>query len=294
MFQRLNLKTRIAVPVILIGTAIIVAIIAYQSTRTVQFAKTEALKTAEEMAYHYANQVQSELGVALDAARTLAQTFETLKKRGTVDRALLGQILTDVLEKTPQLLATWTCWEPQALDGKDAEFVDKPGHDKTGRFVPYYNRATGKITLEPLVDYDKKGDGDYYLVAKNSGEETVVEPYWYDIVAAKKKVFMTSLVVPVRFENKVVGVVGIDVDLAEVQKMVAAIRPYETGWAVLLSNGGLYAAHNEAEKVGKNQSENKDDTAFRQLVAATISKGDSLQSIRLDTVRSIDLGGVNK
>jgi methyl-accepting chemotaxis protein len=51
--------------------------------------------------------------------------------------------------------------------------------------VPYWNRAAGKVAVEALVDYTKPGAGDYYLLAKNSGEETILEPYYYDIVAAK-------------------------------------------------------------------------------------------------------------
>jgi methyl-accepting chemotaxis protein len=277
MLNNLNLRARIAVPVILIGAAIVISIIAFQVVKSMQLAKSEACRTAEEMAYHYANKVENDLGLAMDAARTMAQTFETLKRTGQTNRTLLGQVLRDVLEKNPRFLASWTCWEPQALDGKDAEFADKPGHDKTGRFVPYYCRATGSITLEPLADYDKEGAGDYYLVAKKTGMETVVEPYWYDIAAAKKKVFMTSLVVPIRVNNQVVGVVGIDMDLAEVQKAVSAIHPYDAGWAVLLSHEGLYAAHKQADKVGKNQKDTKDDTGFQQRLATVLLKGESLQ-----------------
>ena len=287
MLNRLTLRTRIAVPVILIGTAIVVAIIAFQLAQTVQSAKAEACKTAEEMCYRYGNNVNSDLSLAMDAARTLAQSFETLKKGGQAGRPLLGQILSDALDKNPQFLATWTCWEPQALDAKDAEFIDKPGHDKTGRFVPYYCRATGAITLEPLADYDKDVAGDYYLVARNSGLETVVEPYWYEIAAAKKKVFMTSLVVPIRVENRVVGVVGIDMDLGDIQQDIAKIHPYDTGWAVLLSHQGLYAAHPQAGKVGKNQAESKEDPALSQRLASSIAKGEALQLEGIDPAGNI-------
>ena len=61
--------------------------------------------------------------------------------------------LKQVLVDNPGFLAVWTCWEPNALDGKDADFIDAFGHDETGRYLPYWNRLHGDIDVEPLVDY---------------------------------------------------------------------------------------------------------------------------------------------
>jgi methyl-accepting chemotaxis protein len=63
---------------------------------------------------------------------------------------------------------------------------------------------------------------------------------------------MTSLVVPVRTGGSVVGVVGIDVDLQQVQAMIGAIKPFETGYAGLNSNKGMIAAHKDSQAVGKD------------------------------------------
>lgn len=70
--------------------------------------------------------------------------------------------------------------------------------------------------MTPLIAYDKAGDGDYYLVPKARGKETMVEPYLYPIDGVQ--VLMTSAVVPITIDNKVVGVAGVDLPLKTFRK----------------------------------------------------------------------------
>lgn len=42
-------------------------------------------------------------------------------------------------------------------------------------------RADGQLGLDALVDYETLGAGDYYLLARDSGKETVLEPYSYSV-----------------------------------------------------------------------------------------------------------------
>lgn len=65
--------------------------------------------------------------------------------------------MREVLANSPTFLAVWSGWEPDAFDGKDANFVNAPAHDITGRYVPYWNRGSGSLAVEALVDYDTPG-----------------------------------------------------------------------------------------------------------------------------------------
>lgn len=69
-------------------------------------------------------------------------------------RETVNSILQNVLQNRPGFTAIWTCWEPNAFDGSDLEYINEPGHDETGRFVPYWYRDGDKLKLEPLKDYD--------------------------------------------------------------------------------------------------------------------------------------------
>src|SRR6185436_11227368 len=121
----------------------------------------------------------------LDLASRVAENISTvsaaLRSKGTIDRATLDEVLKTLLEKNTNVLGTWTGWEPEALDGKDKEFVSSAGHDATGRFMPYWNRGSGSAARDVLVDYEKPGVGDYYQKPFKLNRSVAIEPYLYPI-----------------------------------------------------------------------------------------------------------------
>ncbi|WP_297396469.1 methyl-accepting chemotaxis protein [Hydrogenophaga sp.] len=245
----MSLRTKLlllVVGVVLLGFAVTVISLTRQAG---QLQESTALMYAEELANRNAAQVASELNATMTAARTLAQALGGLKATGQADRIEADALLRQVLEGSPQFLGVWVAWEPNAFDGRDAEYVDKPGHDATGRYIPYWNRGTGSAMVEPLVDYDKPGPGDYYQLAKRTGKETLIEPYKYTV--AGKEVLITTTSVPIVVNGQFVGVAGIDLPLSSLQEKVQAIRIYDTGYASLLSHGALYVGDRDPAHVGQ-------------------------------------------
>jgi methyl-accepting chemotaxis protein len=261
--SRMSLKLRLTLPILLIVFLVMASIVTFLSVSLMKTLKIEALSNAGEMAYRYANEVDAELEIAMDTARTLAHTFEAAKIQGSANRDLLNAVMKKTLERNPNFIGVWTCWEPNALDGKDSENANTPGHDATGRFIPYWNSGSGTAALEPLLDYDKTGAGDYYLLARNSGKETIVEPYVYKV--NNKEVLMTSLVVPIVVENSIVGVAGVDVQLDRLQELVTRIKPYGTGVTAVFANQGTVAASFDPKRIGKQMREVEADMAGEHL-----------------------------
>ena len=168
----------------------------------------------------------------------------------------------------------WTAWEPNAFDGRDAEFANQPGSDATGRYVPYWNRGAGAIAVEANKDYTTPGAGDYYLLPKRSNQETLTEPYFYKIDG--KDVLMTSLVVPVHgADGTFVGVVGIDLPLATLATEIAQEKVGESGYVALVSNRGTYVAHPKVERCGKPMV---DSDPWVQPFLGHIKEGRSFQT----------------
>ncbi len=146
---------------------------------------------------------------AVEDLETIAALMEELKYQGVPDRDTLNTMLKAVLRKNPNYLATWTCWEPNALDNRDYQFVNNNGHDETGRFIPYWNRLDGQIDLAPLSDYDEQGKGDFYSVPLESGKATIFNPVEYKTKdGSLDKIVVTA---PIYYDDLVVGVVGIDI-----------------------------------------------------------------------------------
>lgn len=236
----------------MVGTAVLIAfvsVIYLVSTRSVEMVEDNAFKLAQSIAEQYGNEVKAELEVGMDTARTLAQTLKGIKDTDNPNREDVNCILKKILYDNPNFVGIWTAWEPNAFDGKDREYTYTLGHDSTGRFVPFWNLGQGYISVEPLVDYEVPGAGDYYQLAKNSKNESIVV-ISYNV--AGKDILMTSLAVPIIYREKFVAVAGVNISLEEIQETVAKIKPYETGYASLISHDGLYVAHNDIEVLGKD------------------------------------------
>ncbi|MCD4736167.1 MAG: hypothetical protein K8R53_09000, partial [Bacteroidales bacterium] len=270
MFKKFNLKARMVLSICSIAFLAFAVTIAFVAIKSSNMAETEAIDKAEQIAYRYSGVVKAKLEVAMNAARTTAQVFEGIKNNiDFPERKTLNGILKQLVERNPGFIGVWTCWEPNALDGKDAEFVGQEGHDHTGRFIPYWNRGAGKIIVEPLADYDQPGSGDYYLTSQSTGNETILDPYYYSI--GGKKMLITSVVAPIKHNGKVIGVAGIDIALTAFGEMISGIKPFETGYGFLVSNNGAFVAHPKEELIGKNIQEY--GTSGKMMMA--ISQGTS-------------------
>ncbi len=229
------------------GLAVLTAVVTFEAMRA---AKADAMALGRQEAEMLDMTMEVRLGSAIGTARNLAHVFEGMVAAGQPSRALADAMLKQTLAQTPDVIGVWTVWEPNAFDGHDAEFVNKPGHDATGRYVPYWNRASGQISVEPNKDYTVDGAGDYYQLPKRSNQETVLEPYVYN--AAGKDVLMTSLVVPVHnAAGAFIGVVGVDMPLSVLAAEMASVKIGESGYAAMISNRGVYVAHPNAGRLGK-------------------------------------------
>ena len=250
-FRNLKLRAKLLVSILTVAVLAFAITIGYVSYHARALAEEDALDKARETAYRYAGQVQAEMGQYINAARTIARSFQGMKQQGVPPRDMLDGILKQVLVDNPGILAVWSNWLPDALDGKDADFADAIGHDETGRYVPNWNRYSGELDVEPLVGYNDQGS--IYSASLKNGEEVVSDPVPYAV--GDNQALKTVLSVPVFFNEKAVAVVGIDIPLSAFTPLVKQIKLYDTGYGFLLANNGIMAAHpTKQSNVGKPMS----------------------------------------
>ncbi|SCY68987.1 methyl-accepting chemotaxis sensory transducer with Cache sensor [Desulfoluna spongiiphila] len=256
MLTKMKLRTRMLLgicSVMALAFTVTIGIVAMMSGN---LAETEALEKAEQMAHRYGGVVKAEVEVAADSARTLAQVFGGVvtgldKMEGDLPRReFLTHLMKQVIVKNPGFYGVWTIWEPNALDGRDADFVNAEGHDATGRFVPIWSRSSGSLQLRASLNYQREGDGNYYLVPKRTGREVLAEPYAVNI--GGRDHLMTTVSVPIVVGGSVLGVVGVDIALKTFQDAFAGIKVYGTGYLSIISNGGVYVSHPNGDRLGKN------------------------------------------
>ncbi|ABA88225.1 methyl-accepting chemotaxis sensory transducer, class 36H, Cache_1 domain-containing [Syntrophotalea carbinolica DSM 2380] len=244
---------------------------AYTQDKVSALQQESALLILENLAEGEAGKVRVNFDVALDAARNMAHMLEVSKQTDsagnallTFDRGQINAILLHVLKQNPEFNGTYSCWEPDALDGRDADFrTGKQGNNAvTGRFTPYWTRdAHGNIAVQPLVEYDTMEKhpngvlkGGWYIGPRESHTESVLDPFPY--VVQGKKVWLTTLSVPILVKGKFYGVAGADFNLDFVQKLSHEVDKdiYDgRGEVTIISNAGLVVADSERpELIGQH------------------------------------------
>jgi DNA-binding CsgD family transcriptional regulator len=147
---------------------------------------------------------------AVNRSGHLALVFSSLKALGLTDRNLFNEIMRGVLLANARLFGVWTVWEPNALDGRDRLFAGAPGHDLSGRFVPFWHRYGGQVRLEASINYDNP-QSEWYVAPTRRRAEVVIDPYEYPV--AGKTLFISSSAAPIFHRGECAGVVGFDINM---------------------------------------------------------------------------------
>ncbi|MFA6123948.1 methyl-accepting chemotaxis protein [Sphingomonas sp.] len=237
----------------------------YVSSEVGGIVSSQAKDTLQNRAAVEADTVKGALDVAFDAARTTAQSFSVLvgSTPSGQRRDQFNAIMRRVLEQNPGFNGTYSAWEPNAIDGADAAFVNNraKGSDDTGRYLPYWTRSTnGSVAIQPLVEYNSAErhpnglvKGGWYLGPRTNNQESILGPLPYTVQG--KRVFLATMSVPISVGGKFVGVAGADYDLDFLQKL--AIKTNGSlfsgkGVMLIVSDTGLIAANSaDPSSIGK-------------------------------------------
>ncbi|HML27125.1 MAG TPA: cache domain-containing protein, partial [Methanomethylovorans sp.] len=190
-----------------------------------------AYQQAIEMAKSYANEFNGDMEVNQAIGKTIATSMSNYESS---DRDEVNNMLYAILVTHPTLLGTYVAYEPNAFDGQDDLYVNTPGHDATGRFIPYWNKMQGTIELAPLLYYDTS---DYYQLPKKLQTDVLTEPYYYE------GVFMVSYASPIMKNGTFIGIGGVDVSLYYLDDVLSNVKAFDTGYAFMTSNSGMLISY---------------------------------------------------
>jgi methyl-accepting chemotaxis protein len=238
----------------LMGTVVVMALllgsiayIAYGSSVKETFALVDTIVKAN------AKEVEVELGVGFTVAESLASVATAMQQQ-QVDRKTADAMTRQLFEANPTLLGLGQYWEPNAFDGKDSEFANQPNHDATGRYLTYWNRASGGVKSEVLSGYvPENADNQYYYRPLRTRQPWASEPYAYGI-GSGQKVMLMSIMVPLLQGGKALGVAGVDIPLESITRQLSTIDAYK-GYGALISSDGLYASHPDAKRLSQPADE---------------------------------------
>ncbi len=278
-----------AIVTLLVGTAL------YQSRSSAQLVKTASSDMLEESARQrmagrgelQGIRIQRYFMDTYQYGKGLSRQVLFLKEQAEkrfLDAYDLREDLTrqiqSALAANTSLLGIYLVFEPNALDGKDELFIDQAalGSNDRGRFSLYWTQSTpGKLessaTSEAdLADTTPNASGgaynSWYTCPRDSGKSCVLDPYFDEVEG--QQVLMTSIAFPLELDGKVIGVMGIDISLSNLQELSqAASRELYQGQAdvSIISPAGLLAGHSpDGGLLGKPLS-----SAFAQERAQQLS-----------------------
>ncbi|MDR0553853.1 MAG: methyl-accepting chemotaxis protein [Treponema sp.] len=245
-----NKLTIMTIGIALIGIGILMTVTLLSARGEIETLVESQVTT---LATQEASQIQVWLEIYMDNARALSDimkeglsTLQPSERRRYYDMMLRG-----ILVGNPDMTGVGTCWEPNAVDGMDALYANTPESDRSGRFISYWTMGKNGPTVTPIADgaYETPGVGDYYLIAKKTLKETIIDPYLYN------GILMTSVTTPVIVNGSIRGAAIIDISIAAIEERVKKIQPYPGSVAVVYTNSGIVAGHYDEKRVGKNMRE---------------------------------------
>ncbi|MDR0854391.1 MAG: methyl-accepting chemotaxis protein [Clostridiales Family XIII bacterium] len=229
------------ISVLIVGILAMVLILNYQTSR-ITADLSEHIVT--EAAARYASDFQSIGNENYGSIAAIAPIIEGLSDLENAREEAVAQF-KDVLAVSKSMLAIWCVYEPDAFDGKDAQFANTLYHDSSGRFVPYVVNTPDGIDVEALVGYDDPIAGDYYQGAKKTGKPYMSDPYYYKVGTEEKLV--SSIAIPIVQNGKVIGAVGLDIDMTGLVDKMNAGKILDDGYIITFSPSGLVATHSNPD-----------------------------------------------
>lgn len=231
-------------------------IILFAAISTYSSSVSTAEKELTSTASFQAERVRSDLDTSMNIAKNLDSVIQGPFLSGKpLSRESLSPIIGKVLTDHPLYNGVYTMWESNAYDGIDTQYAGKDGYATSGRLNVYWYRDNGtpsRFLYEST--YDDIGSDysrEYYTLPMQSHLPTLTNPYIED--GQTVPVLMASTTAPIIINNKFMGITGIDVTLADLDRIADETNLYDgRGRMIILSNDGTIAGvTGDADLVGK-------------------------------------------
>ena len=245
------------------------------TARTASAVSTLSSNMAVSISKEYASEISNILTAhwhTMETATLFLSQYEEIKEEER--RNYINTTLQSILAGSPNLLAAWCVFDPDMLEGNDALYANMPGSNTAGRFIPYWRTIQGGINLELM---ENPYTSDAYRTAKRSGQQAIANPHYFSL--GGKQILASSIFTPIRSRNTIVGVLGLDIRLDQIQALTSAKKAFGTsndaGMAAVFSNDGTIVAHYNANRVGNHVLVTEADMAGPYLsdLAKAIANG---------------------
>ncbi|PDS28338.1 methyl-accepting chemotaxis protein [Rhizobium phaseoli] len=213
--------------------------------------KALTLEQARLEASKLANEISADLTAIAGPTSAMAEIIGIGRQKNYLDRASVIDMLR-VNATSPVTMSSWFMEEPNAFDGKSAEFKGNAalGMADNGIFTPTWTKVDGKPTLTPLsLEYGS----EFYRGAAQSKKGYLTEPYvWTD---AQGTFLLSTISYPVMTGERLIGVTGTDIDLTVLSTKLSQLRPFGSGRIRLISQTGNWIVAPQPDLISKKYND---------------------------------------
>lgn len=246
LFTIKSIRTRMIL--IVLSTMVLIYILTFGAV--ISKFRSDSLKNAvtisQTLAREYAERVKSDLNVDMDFARCIANSFQPYKAiPKKLRKNIHNSILRNIAEHNPNFISVWSTFQLNAID---STWKNEYGRE---RYTFYRENNTIKYLEDTLDLSGFNTTGLFYKIYKD-GIEMVTDPYFYSYNNSETdKVLETSACVPIKIDNRFVGLAGIDLSVERFKDVIEQIKPFEGSYAMLISNNGTLIYHPDKDQIGK-------------------------------------------
>lgn len=233
------------------------------STQMEPMVSAAAAARMEALALRSVQPLQNVFKEGDELTSALLALGKNMRERASSDsdnaREFGNLMVRDLAQQAPQLQGAYLTFEPNALDGRDSDFLDSEaaGSNEAGRFGPYWTRNDNGQLEYSISDEESINDSSiqghkptnwWYECPKTTLKPCVTDPY-------VDGVLMVSTVRPLVEQGKFIGMSGADIELSFLTELITASNSKifsGKGHTWLVSQDGIIAADSHNQGVGQH------------------------------------------
>ncbi|QJB56702.1 SpoIIE family protein phosphatase [Pseudodesulfovibrio sp. zrk46] len=233
--KRHGLAVKLILAILGCALVILCAILAYNYW----YSRGIILRQAQAHSQSVAHETTSQIDAVLSGVQKIAKNIAFSLEDATLTQEEILDLNRRVLANNPEIYAMAIAFEPYFLDKTKLYFA------------PYHYRSGGRIGFNMLGSPQYRYFYmDWYQLPKELERAIWTEPYNDE---GGGNVLMATYSVPfyrtINGEKVFAGVVTADISLEWLQKKIASIKLFDTGYAFLLSRYGTIVTHPESDLI---------------------------------------------
>nr|WP_321454099.1 methyl-accepting chemotaxis protein [uncultured Carboxylicivirga sp.] len=277
---RFNLKSRLLLYTLVSFTLIYGFTLIYISVNLREKSLNDSEKIINARVEEYRNLIQSDLGQILKATTTIRDIYQQYEQFDEDYRSyVLDEVLLGWLKNNPNYLSTWQAWE---LRGIEEGYNMRNGRDRVVNF-----RLNGKITIsKERVDVTNDVLTSQYYQSRENNRLELWDPYYDQVTPELAGILMTTIAAPIQKNGEFIGIVGVDISLKDMEKIISNINWFEGSNSFFLSHDTRLVGHTKKDWIGQMLFDvMKEDTAqFSKAIETT----HQLESANFEYMNSTD------